>query len=69
MFLSVALEASEITLAGMDFGDIVTRYSRPKIEGELAEADDFKKKKLRYAEKFAEWIEDNENVRIINLCE
>ena len=69
MFLSVALEASEITLAGMDFGDIVTRYSRPKIEGELAEADDFKKKKLRYAEMFAEWIEDNENVRIINLCE
>ena len=69
MFLSVALEASEITLAGMDFGDIVTRYSRPKIEGELAEADDFKKKKLCYAEKFAEWIEDNENVRIINLCE
>ena len=69
MFLSVALEASEITLAGMDFGDIVARYSRPKIEGELAEADDVKKKKLRYAEKFAEWIEDNENVRIINLCE
>ena len=53
----------------MDFGDIVTRNSRHKIEGELAEAYEFKKKKLCYAEKFAEWIEDNENVRIINLCE
>ena len=29
MFLSVALGASEITLAGMDFGDVVTKYSKP----------------------------------------
>ena len=69
IFLAVALNACEITLAGMDFGDIVTRYSRPKIEGELAKADEFKKKKLAYAEKFTRWIEENENVRIINLCE
>ena len=69
MFLAVALGASEITLAGMDFGDIVTKYSRPNIETELAEADEFKKKKLNYAEKFTQWIIDNENVKIINLCE
>ena len=69
MFLAVALGAEEITLAGMDFGDIVTRYSRPNIETEIAQADDFKKKKLGYAEKFAQWIEDNENVVIKNLCE
>ena len=69
MFLAVALGASEITLAGMDFGDIVTKYSRPNIETELAEADEFKKKKLAYAEKFTQWIIDNENVKIINLCE
>ena len=69
LFLAVALGAREITLAGMDFGEIVTRYSRPNIEGETAEADDFKKKKLRYAEKFTKWIEENEDVRIINLCE
>jgi hypothetical protein len=68
LFLAVALGASEITLAGMDFGDVVTRYSRPNIESDLAEADDFKKKKLRYAEKFTRWIADNENVEIINLC-
>lgn len=69
LFLSVALGASEITLAGMDFGDIVTRYSRPNIETETAQADDFKKKKLGYAEKFTQWIIDNENVEIINLKE
>ncbi len=68
MFLAVALGASEMTLAGMDFGDIVTKYSRPNIETDLAEADDFKKKKLKYAELFTQWIIDNEDVTIINLC-
>ena len=69
LFLAVALGASQITLAGMDFGDVVTRYSRPNIETDLAKADDFKKKKLAYAEKFTQWVSDNENVEIINLCE
>ena len=69
IFLSVALGASEITLAGMDFGDIVTKYSRPNLESDLAEADEFKKKKLMYAEKFTNWICENENVKIINLKE
>ena len=69
LFLVVALGASEITLAGMDFGDIVTRYSRPNIETATAKADDFKKKKLMYAEKFTQWIIDNENVNVVNLKE
>ena len=69
LFLAVALGASEITLAGMDFGDIVTKYSRPNIETELSKADEFKKKKLKYAEMFTQWIIDNENVEITNLCE
>jgi uncharacterized Rossmann fold enzyme len=68
LFLAVALDASEITLAGMDFGETVTRYSRPNIKTDLAKADDFKKKKLMYAEKFTQWIIDNENVEVINLC-
>ena len=68
LFLAVALGASEITLAGMDFGDIVTRYSRPNIESDLVAADEFKKKKLGYAEKFTQWIIDNEDVDVINLC-
>ena len=69
IFLAVALGASEITLAGMDFGDIVTRYSRPNLKTDLAEADEFKKKKLMYAARLTQWIADNENVDIINLCE
>ena len=69
LFLAVALGASEITLAGMDFGDIVTRYSRPKLDSDVAKADDFKKKKLMYAEKFTNWIKENEKVNVINLLE
>ena len=69
IFLSVALGASEITLAGMDFGDIVTKYSRPNLPDVLGQADEFKKKKLLYAEKFTDWIAENEYVEIINLKE
>ena len=69
LFLAVALRASEITLAGMDFGDIVTQYSRPNLPSKTAKADDFKKKKLMYAEKFTNWIKENEAVEIINLIE
>ncbi len=68
LFLAVALGAAEITLAGMDFGSIVTKYSRPYLENDLEVADEFKKKKLEYAEKFTQWVIDNENVDIINLC-
>ena len=68
IFLAVALGASEITLAGMDFGDIVTKYSRPNIPTDLAEADEFKKKKLVYAERLTNWIIENEDVDVINLC-
>ena len=50
LFLAVALGADEIVLAGMDFGDVVTKYSRPNLPDILAKADDFKKKKLDYAE-------------------
>ena len=68
IFLAVALGASEITLAGMDFGDVVTKYSRPNLPTDLADADDFKRKKLMYAERFTDWIIENENVDVINMC-
>ncbi len=69
LFLAVALGASEIILAGMDFGEIVTQYSRPKLPVAQAKADDFKRKKLQYAEKFTQWIKDNESVEIIDLLD
>ena len=68
IFLAVALGASEITLAGMDFGDIVTKYSRPNIPTDVAEADEFKKKKLVYAEELTNWVIENEDVDVINMC-
>lgn len=67
VFLAAALGAEKIVLAGMDFGKIVTKYSRPNIETETAEADEIKQKKLQYAEKLIDWIKKNENIEIINL--
>ena len=69
IFITVALGASEITLAGMDFGDIVTKYSRPNLPDIIGPADEIKRKKLQYAEKLTNWIIENENVDIINLIE
>ena len=69
LFLAVALGASEITLAGMDFGTRVTKYSRPTLEVDVADADEFKRKKLKYAEMFTDWIRENEPVKMINLID
>ena len=69
MFLAIALGASEMILAGMDFGNIVTKYSRPNLITETAKADEIKLKKLGYAEKFTNWIVENEKVNLINLIE
>ena len=69
LFLAVALGASEITLAGMDFGDKVTKYSRPNMDVKVGDADEFKRKKLMYAERFTNWIIENESVDLINLIE
>ncbi|WP_296889676.1 6-hydroxymethylpterin diphosphokinase MptE-like protein [uncultured Methanobrevibacter sp.] len=67
IFLAVALGASEVTLAGMDFGEIVTKYSRPNLPDILGTADEIKRKKLQYAEKLTNWVIENENVEVINL--
>lgn len=67
IFLSVALGANEIILAGMDFGDVVTKYSRPNIENDLAMADEVKKKKLQYGQELTDWIKNHEKAKIISL--
>lgn len=67
VFLAAALGAEIIVLAGMDFGKIVTKYSRPNIKTETAEADEIKQKKLQYAEKLINWLKKNENIEIVNL--
>jgi len=67
LFLAVELGAKNIILAGMDFGKIVTKYSRPDIDGELGNADSIKERKLQYAKKLVEWIAKNEDVTICNV--
>ena len=67
LFLAVELGAKNIVMAGMDFGKIITRYSRPDIVGSEGLADNIKEKKLEYAKRLVEWIAKNENVIIFNL--
>ncbi len=67
VFLAVALGAEKIVLAGMDFGNMTTKYSRPELDNEVAEADETKQKKLKYAEELIDWVLENEDVEIVNL--
>jgi 2-amino-4-hydroxy-6-hydroxymethyldihydropteridine diphosphokinase len=67
VFLAVELGAKNIFMAGMDFGKIITRYSRPNIKEEKGQADLIKEKKLRYAKKLVEWAAKNEDIKIYNL--
>lgn len=67
VFLAIKLGAKKIILAGMDFGEKITKYSRPKLSRDVEEADEIKKLKLKYAEKLIEWIVDNKNVEIKKL--
>lgn len=67
IFLALALGANKITLAGMDFGEYVTKYSRPNIKKDIEPADEIKQKKLKYAEKLVEWIKENTNTTIIEI--
>lgn len=62
------LNMNKIILAGMDFGEIITKYSRPEINNMLVHADDIKKKKLAYAEKLIENLKkNNPQLIIINI--
>lgn len=64
------LKVKKIILAGMDFGSVVTKYSRPEIGVELQEADDFKKKKLFYAKKLIESLKkENLQIEFVDLCD
>ena len=56
-------------MGGMDFGEVVTQYSRPDMVDQTGPADDVKKTKLEYASKLVEWIKENEDVTIYNLSE
>ena len=67
VFLAIELKARLIILAGMDFGDIVTNYSRPELGKSVDNADEIKKLKLDYAKRLIEWAAAHENVKIVNI--
>lgn len=68
VFLAVELGAKKIILAGMDFGKVISKYSRPDLKEEVGRADTIKILKLEYAEKLIKWVEKNEAVDIYNLA-
>jgi hypothetical protein len=69
LFLAVAGGAELVVLAGMDFGKIVTRYSRPNIPDAEGRADNIKELKLEYAKKLVAWAAQNEKVKIVNISQ
>jgi len=64
VFLAVNLGAKKIVLAGMDFGEYVTKYSRPNLDNKVELADEVKKKKLQYAYKLVKWLMKNSDADI-----
>lgn len=67
IFLASEFGANLIILAGMDFGKIVTKYSRPNLENSEDIADEIKTKKLKFAKELTEWAAENENINILNI--
>lgn len=65
VYLAIALGARTIILSGMDFGKIVTHYSRPDQED--GPADEIKQKKLSWAKKLVEWVTLNTDVQIKSI--
>lgn len=67
IFLAIRLGAKFLVLAGMDFGKIITKYSRPDLKNREDKADEIKEKKLEYAKELTQWAAENENVEIVNI--
>ncbi len=69
LYLAVELGVRYIILAGMDFGKVVTKYSRPDMGTAEGKADEIKELKLKYAKKLVEWLARNEEVTIFNISQ
>lgn len=68
VFLAIELGANFVVLGGMDFGKVITKYSRPDLSG-FGKADRIKRMKLNFAKKLIGWAACNENVRIFNISD
>jgi uncharacterized Rossmann fold enzyme len=68
MFFTLALGCEEMILAGMDFGEYTTRYSRPDNKKMIEKADNIKRLKLEYAQRITDdLIRNNPDVEFIFL--
>jgi len=69
VFLAIWFGAKLIVLAGMDFGNIVTNYSRPDLAESKGKADEIKQMKLKFAKELIEWAVKNEKVEILTISD
>ncbi len=65
-FLSEAMGAHTILLAGFDLGEKVGRFSKPTYTCDVY-ATTVKRKKLKYAKKLLEWLAKNTDAVIVNI--
>ncbi|GBF36337.1 6-hydroxymethylpterin diphosphokinase MptE-like protein [Methanofervidicoccus abyssi] len=68
-FLAEYCGAKRIVLCGMDFGEYITKYSRPNLRREVERGDDIKIKKLRYAKELIEYLKKHGRCIILSIEE
>ena len=68
-FLAEYYGAKRIVLCGMDFGEYITKYSRPNLRREVEKGDDIKIKKLRYAKELVEYLKEHGKCVILSIEE
>ncbi|MFQ6051881.1 MAG: 6-hydroxymethylpterin diphosphokinase MptE-like protein [Candidatus Hydrothermarchaeota archaeon] len=66
--LASHFNADPIILGGMDFGDIVTPYSKPELKSN-SKADPIKRKKLQWARRLIEYEVKKRNLRVYNISQ
>ena len=66
VFLAEECEAETIALLGMDFGDVVGRYSKPTLTQD-SPASPLKREKLLVAKQLLEWLAPTSRSRLVNL--
>jgi len=65
IFIALRLGAKEIHLIGMDFGDVVGKYSKPYLKGNT-KAWKMKLLKLKIGEELMNWLSKKTEVKIVN---
>jgi len=68
-FLAEYYGAKRIVLCAMDFGEYVTRYSRPDLKRDVERGDEIKIKKLRYAKELIEYLKERGRCAIVSIEE